>query len=511
METINKNNQDAFQEVNERCDASEATPLLHTSMSDVDIAIKNSDTTESYFQVAKEELKWIISSSTLTTLTLLLEFSFYTADVIVVGHLGAKELGAMSLAITLQIILAMAPTFGIVSAMDTFCSTAFTASRDKTLVGFHFQRGIIAVCAHAILISPILWNMESILLLLKQDPEVAHLSGVYLRIQIINALPFGLFEATKRYLQAQGVMKAGTIITIIVAPLHWVSCYVFVLSPRFGIGYIGAPIVNIVSNCTLLLGIVVYTRYSHAANTWGGWTLSAFHNMQAFYKLAIPAIITTCADWICFELLGLGSSYFGATQLAGNAIILNIVVVVYHFSNGIGYVACPRIGNLIGAAKPRQARIAADMSLLATTFTVTVGSLILALCSNWVVSLYTGDSDVIRAALTLVPVSCIVIVGDGLNGVLAAILRGIGRQQISANVFLFGLYAFSLPVAIYLGYMRHMETTGLWWGTCAGVFAVTVIQTVYIYLVINWKDEVRICLLRLKDNSSNSNECSSLE
>ncbi|KAJ2523429.1 ethionine resistance protein [Coemansia sp. RSA 1939] len=499
MATTSKADQGGVQEISERCDNSETTPLLRASLSELDLTISKNDTRETCIEVAKAEFKWMASSSTLTILTLLLEFSFYTADVMIVGHLGAKELGAMSLAVTLQVILALAPTFGLVSAMDTFCSTAFTASRDKTLVGFHFQRGLIAVCAHSVLVAPILWNAEAILLFLRQDAEIARLAGLYLRIQIINTLPFGLFEATKRYLQAQGIMKAGTIITAIVAPVHWIGCYMLVRSPRFGIGYAGAPIVNILSNCVLLVGIVVYTCNSRAAETWGGWKRSAFCNMWAFYKLAIPAVVTICADWFSFELLSLGASYFGADQLAGNAIVVNTIIIIYHLSNGIGFGVSPRIGNLIGGAKPRQARIAAKVALLTAALIGALSSLGLSFCGDWWMSMYTGDPAVIRAASQLLPVACVLILGDGLNSVLAAILRGLGRQQVSANAYLFGLYAFALPVAMYMGYVRHLETYGLWWGTCAGVLAITVVQTVYILAFVDWKDEVRICLLRLKD------------
>ncbi|KAJ2505370.1 ethionine resistance protein, partial [Coemansia sp. RSA 1939] len=394
----------------------------------------------------------------------------------------------------------MAPTFGLLSAMDTFCSTAYTASRDKTLVGFHFQRGIIAVCAYFIAVVPILWNAENLLLFLRQDPEIAHLSGLYLRVHILSMLPFALFEATKRYLQAQGIMRAATIVVMAVAPIQWISNFVFVRSSRFGMGFVGAPVVNIIANCLLLVGIVLYACNSRAREAWGGWRLSAFHNMWSYYKLAIPSVITICAEWITFELLALGASYFGANQLAGQAIMLNSVGLIFQLSNGIAYSTSPRIGNLIGAAKPRQARIAADMSILVSCLFGTMGTLFLLFFGGWWISVYTDDPYVAREAARLVPVACIFIVSDGLNAILSAILRGLGRQKISANIFLAGFYACALPIAGYLAYIRHLETPGLWWGVCIGVVIVCMLQILYIYLRIDWKDEVRLCMLRLKEN-----------
>ncbi|KAJ2737383.1 ethionine resistance protein [Coemansia sp. BCRC 34962] len=480
----------------------ETTPLLSASPSATSLEIAKHDTNEPYLVAAKREVLWMASSSSLTILTLMLQSSFFFVNVMAVSHLGAKELAAMSLSVTCLGIIALAPAFGLLSAMDTFCSTAFTASRDKTLVGFHFQRGLIAVFSHILLAAPILWNAERILLAIKQDPDIAALSGKYLRIQILAMLPWSVFEVTKRYLQAQGIMRAGMIVVTIVAPIHWFNNYFLVRSPTYGLGFIGAPIVNIFSNCLMCIGILVYACSSRAVETWGGWKLNAFRNMSQYYRLAIPAVITVCAEWVGFELLTVGTSYFGANQMAGQAIMINSVVIIFQFSNGLGFGTSPRIGNLIGAARPRQARIAADVSLITAVFIGILCTLFLVFFGDWWTSVYTSDPDIARETAKLMPVACMFTVGDGINAVIGAILRGLGRQQVSANIYIFGFYICAIPIAGYLGYGLHMQAVGLWWGLCIGIMISSVLQTVYVYRWIDWKDEVRLCLLRLKRSSS---------
>ncbi|KAJ2539846.1 ethionine resistance protein, partial [Coemansia sp. RSA 1878] len=381
----------------------ESTPLLSASPSAASLEIAKRDTSEPYVVVARKEVRWMASSSSLTILTLILQSSFFFVNVLAVSHLGARELAAMSLSVTCMGIIALAPTFGLMSAMDTFCSTAYTASRDKTLVGFHFQRGLVAAFTHLVIVAPILWNAEGILRLLKQDPEIARLSGMYLRIQILGVLPWSVFEACKRFLQAQEIMRAGTIVIMFVAPFHWLGNIVFVRSQRYGLGFIGAPIITVFSNWMMLVGIVIYACNSRARETWGGWNPRALRNMSKFYRLAIPSVITVCAEWIGFELLTIGTSYFGANQLAGQAIMLNSVGLIFQISNGLGYGTSPRIGNLIGAGKPRQARIAADMAIVASTFVGAVGTLFLALCGGWWTSVYTEDPDIARETAKLMP------------------------------------------------------------------------------------------------------------
>ncbi|KAJ2735649.1 ethionine resistance protein [Coemansia sp. BCRC 34962] len=480
----------------------ETTPLLSTLPSATSLEIAKHGTNEPYLVVAKREVLWMASSSSLVILTLLLETSFVFVNVMAVSHLGSKELAAMSLSVTCMGIFVVGPTFGLLSAMDTFCSTAFTASRDKTLVGFHFQRGLIAVFSHILLAAPILWNAERILLAIKQDPDIATFCSRYLRIQILGMLPWSVFEAVRRYLLAQGIMRVGMIVATVVAPIHWFGNYFLVRSPTYGLGFVGAPIANIVSNYLMCAGILVYACNSRAVETWGGWKLNAFRNVSQYYRLAIPAVITVCAEWVAYELLTVGTSYFGANQLAGQAIMFNSVIVSCQFSNGLGFGTSPRIGNFIGAARPRQARIAADVSLVATIFIGILCTLFLIFFGGWWTSVYTSDPAIVHETAKLIPVACVLIIGSGISAVIGAILRGLGRQKVSANMFMFGLYICAIPIGAYLGYGLHMQAVGLWWGLCIGVMTSSILQIVYVYRRIDWKDEVRLCLLRLKGSSS---------
>ncbi|PIA19363.1 MATE efflux family protein [Coemansia reversa NRRL 1564] len=479
----------------------ETTPLLSTSPSSASLEVAKRDTHEPYTSVARQEVWWMASSSSLTIITLMLQSSFFFVNVMAVSHLGTRELAAMSLSVTCMGIIALAPSFGLMSAMDTFCSTAYTASRDKTLVGFHFQRGLIAAFVHLIVVAPILWNVERLLLALGQEPSIAALSGTYLRINILGVLPWSIFEACKRYLQAQGIMRAGTIIIVIIAPIHWFNNFLFVRSTTYGLGFIGAPIVSVVTNWLVCIGIIIYICNSRATETWGGWDLRALRNMSEYYRLAIPSVITVCAEWVGFELLTIGTSYFGASQLAGQAIILNTVGLIFQISNGLGYGTSPRIGNLIGAGKPRQARIAGDVAIVSSAFIGFLGLLFFIFCGAWWTTVYTLDPDVIREAAKLMPVACVFIISDGLNAVLGAILRGLGRQQASANIYIFGFYFCAVPISLYMGYWQHMEALGLWWGLCIGVMISSILQFVYIYKWVDWKDEVRLCLMRLQNSA----------
>ncbi|KAJ2078853.1 ethionine resistance protein [Coemansia sp. RSA 988] len=118
----------------------DSAPLLHMSPSQADIEIIKRDTRDPYFAVALKEFRWMSSSTFWTALALLLQSFIPFINAVSMGHLGATELAAMTLSTTCYGVVALAPSIGMMGAMETFCSNAYTASRDKTMVGVHFQR-----------------------------------------------------------------------------------------------------------------------------------------------------------------------------------------------------------------------------------------------------------------------------------------------------------------------------------------------------------------------------------
>ena len=296
-------------------------------------------------------------------MTYFLQYSFAFANILSLGHLGAKELGAATLSITTNNVINCAPAIGYACALDTFCSTAFTASADKRVVGFHLSAGT-AVCDHSLLHGPsFLWNIEWLLLLAHQDPEVAHLCGKFMRVFLFGTPPWMLFECLKRFLQAQGDMKTSAKLLIFVAPIHALNNYLLVWSPTIGIGFLGAPLTCCITYWLMFLGLVVYISFSKAREAWGGFDWRCIQGISEFYKLAIPSIAMVCCDWWAFEVLSIEASYLGSQALAAQSIIINTLSLLFQVPGGIGVAVSTRVGNNLGAGKAKLAQLSAQVGI----------------------------------------------------------------------------------------------------------------------------------------------------
>lgn len=74
---------------------------------------------------------------------------------------------------------------------------------------------------------------EQLLRVIIPQPELAALAGQYLRILTIGAPGYALFEAGKRFMQAQGIFTASTCVLMVCAPLNALLNYVLVWVSKF--------------------------------------------------------------------------------------------------------------------------------------------------------------------------------------------------------------------------------------------------------------------------------------
>lgn len=108
---------------------------------------------------------------------------------------------------------------GITTSLDTLCSQAW-GSGQPHMVGIHLQRCMIFLLLVHIPIGFIWGFSEHILLALNQEPDLAYLASRYLQILYFGMPAYALFEATKRFLQCQGIFHASTLVLFIAAPIN---------------------------------------------------------------------------------------------------------------------------------------------------------------------------------------------------------------------------------------------------------------------------------------------------
>lgn len=161
-------------------------------------------------------------------LTYGLQYSYSLLIVYMSGHIGPEELAAASISTMTANITGMVVYESLATCLDTLTSQAY-GNGNKKMVGLHVQR-MIVMCLLATVPIGVLW-MFSPYYLEKMIPEqhIAHLAGRFLRIYLIGAPGYGVFESAKRFTQAQGNFTIPLVVAIVCAPLNIFWNWLFVV------------------------------------------------------------------------------------------------------------------------------------------------------------------------------------------------------------------------------------------------------------------------------------------
>lgn len=362
--------------------------------------------------------------------------------------------------------------YGLSSALDTLCSQAYGAQRlDK--IGIYTQSGALVIGASLVPIFAINWYSSSILVMLGQDPEVSKLAEDFSRIVMLG-VPFSLaFELVHKALQAQNIMKPLVIIAVIGNVVTVVFGYF--LTYHTSMGLYGVALGRTLGNVVMPLMFIPYFYYwpNHLSRWWcDGWNIpAALDYVGIFLRLGVPGMLMMALEWWAYELLSLLAGVLpdDIVAMSAHAVLLNISSLVYMIYNGLGSAANIRVGNLLGANLPRQARLATSVSLMLTLGLSLALSIGLLVTHASIPFLFVSDSETANLAARTLLLWAPFEVLDGLNCVVQGIFRGAGKQNVAATTNAIAYYGAGIPFAAFMAFAEGLGVEGLWLGFGLGI------------------------------------------
>ncbi|KAL3424551.1 MATE efflux family protein [Phlyctema vagabunda] len=412
-----------------------------------------------------------------------LQNSLQTFSVLIVGRLSPEALATAAFSYMFAMSTAWLIALGGSTALDTLASSSFTGSKNPHDLGILLQRGFIVLTAFYIPVA-VLWAASApVFRLLGQEEYICVDSAKFLTALIPGGLGYIYFEAMKKYLQAQEIMRPGTYVLLITSPLNVGLNYLFVYT--FKMGLLGAPLATGISYWTSFILLVLYSRFVAGSQCWGGWSRVAYQakNLKIFARLAILGVVHVGTEWWAFEIVALAAGRLGTIPLAAQSVIMTTDQVMNTIPFGIGVAASARVGNLLGA---RNAKGAARAANVAAWLSIIMGTIVLAVLmgvKDFYAKIFNDDVNVIKLTADVMPYVALFQIADGLNGSCGGSLRGMGRQHIGAAVNIVSYYMGALPLGIWLAF-HGWGLAGLWVGQCIALYLVGALE----WIIVTWSN-----------------------
>lgn len=401
-------------------------------------------------------------------------------DTVMVGWYGVAELAAIGLGSTYFFVFFLMGAGFAWAVMPMVAS--FAAEKDETSLRRATRMGLWLSVLFSVVVMPLLYWSESILLALRQDPDVAANAATYLSVAGWGLIPALLVMVLKSYLSALERTQVVLWITLIAAVVNALANYALIFgnwgAPELGI--VGAAYASIITQAVSLVGVVLYCRHvlpEHALfhRLWkADWPMFA-----RVARLGAPIGITNLSEVGLFSASAFMMGTLGTVPLAAHTVAVQLASITFMVHLGLSNVATIRAGNAYGARDPNRmavgAKVVTAMSLAMALATI---ALFLALPGPLILAFVDASDpdlpDIMAIGVGLLAMAALFQLVDGAQVIALGLLRGVQDTGVPMVLAFVSYWIIGIPASYVLGLELGMGGIGIWLGlviglACAGV------------------------------------------
>jgi MATE family multidrug resistance protein len=186
--------------------------------------------------------------------------------------------------------------------------------------------------------------------------------------------------------------------------------------------------------------------------------VSSLSGILQYLSLALPGVIIISEWWASEVSIFLSGRLSPNPDLAldGMTIYQSINTFCFMFPVGCSVAAAARVGYCLGQGDPKRAAFAAHVGLLcATVLSALMGSILYFTPHTLFPSFFSPDSSVVEEASKTIPLLATYVFADGVQNSLNGIIKGCGRQCITAPIVIVAYWVVGVPLAYYFAFARN--------------------------------------------------------
>jgi len=428
----------------------------------------------------------------------LLQMLTYAVDVIFIARLGEQELAASALAVSLFGLVLWAMT-GLTGAVAPLIAEAIGARAPSVRPVRRSVRMALwlAVIAGTFGMGLCLL-LDPIMAVSGQQPAIRGLANQYNNVIVFSMVPMLMAAVLRNFVSALGRPIFATAITGLGIFVNALANYAFIFgnlgAPAMGLA--GAAVATIITSLFTLGAYVAAIRYDrrlHRYRVFGRWWAPDWQRMRLLLKIGTPIALTITAEAGIFGAAAFLMGRFGAAQLAGHTVALQLAALAFQVPFGVGQAAAIRVGYFYGARDPVGVSRAGWVALAIGTgfMTLTAGAMLLV--PELLLTIYVDPADPANAALVVFALQYLVLaaifqLADGVQAVAAGALRGLQDTRVPMWIAIFSYWVPGIGTAVGLGFFTPLEGTGVWIGLATGLFFAAVL------LIARWQRRERLGL-----------------
>ncbi|TYR29864.1 MATE family efflux transporter [Mesorhizobium microcysteis] len=429
-------------------------------------------------------------------LTNLGQTAMTATDVMMMGRLGPDALAAGTLGANLY----FAPMiFGLGLILAVSPMIAFELGRKRHSVRDvrrTVRQGLWISALVALPIWALLWQAETILLAMGQDPALSAQAGVYMRAMQWAILPFYGFVVLRSFISA--LERPGWALAIVFLAVGFnVLCNYALMFGNLGfprLELMGAGIATTASATLMFAGMVAavsldrrFRRYQLFGRFWrADWA-----RFRELFRLGLPIAGIYTFEVTIFNAAALVMGLIDSVSLAAHAIAIQVASLSFMVPMGVGQAATVRVGRAYGGGDRDGVTRAGWTAFVMGVGFMALMAMLMLFAPHLLIMAFIDLSapenlPVVEMAVTFLALAALFQVVDGAQAVGSGMLRGLQDTTVPMIYAALGYWGVGLPLGVWLAFPMGLNGVGIWIGLSSGLAVVAVL------LIARWTRRERL-------------------
>lgn len=389
-----------------------------------------------------------------------------TTDAMMVGRLGATELGAVGYA-GIWYWTVVAGFNGAGNGVQTFAAQAHGAGRARDCGAWLWQAWYTVVPAAVCALGLFALGFPALLRLLGPDPALRPLASAYIEARAlgIGGLMTGMVIAA--FLRGVGdtrtplwAMIAANVVNVV---LNYGLIFGHLGLPRLGVA--GSGLATAVAEwvyAAWLIRAVLRPAVRRQFHT--GYAAPCRQTMRRFLRTSAPIGGQWALDTLAFAAFSTFIARMGASQMAASQALLSLMHLSFMQVVGVQMAVATMVGSYVGAGDVLAARHSRRSALQLGVGLALAVAVLFVVAPELCLRLFVTDETVLRLGAPLLAVGAVFQICDAVAVLNGGALRGAGDTRWPFAVQTLLAWGLFLPAAYVGGPLLDGGLTGAWLG-----------------------------------------------
>lgn len=378
-------------------------------------------------------------------------------DVLIAGHHSTDTLAAISIATAITNCI---QTFGIGLIASVSPLLSNYRGEKKSAKKYFFPTIRFSMVLGVIVMFAVLASIP-LIDYLHFEAKLVPMIKEYMFVTAFATFGGYLHAALKEFLQAFEIVLFPNLVTVFSVFLNIALnvTLVFGLGPFPSLGVLGLAVASFIVRYFMGFALLIYCFRVMNFNDY-----KDFEYYKSLIRIGIPISCAIMVEFIAFNSISIIMGRVSGVFAAAQNLVCTLTTVSFMVPLAISNAIAVKVGFANGAKNITDLKRYSFVGVVMSVGFMMLSALVFSSFPNFLVGLFTKDSNLIKISVPILYILSVFQVFDGLQVALAGIFKGMKRTGVVLVSNFVAYWLLSIPLGYTLAFHFNLNLRGFWYG-----------------------------------------------